>query len=83
MPCTDCERNAKLRSSVICPDPWMSGASKDGSSSGRKKNENKLLTTKARYSPYGGGKAGGSSLGIDREAAAWNRIEYELQHARD
>jgi len=66
MPCDDCEKNTKLRGSMICPDPWASGANKDATSGGRKKSENKLLTTKARYTPYAGG-GGGGAMGLDQK----------------
>ena len=58
MPCKDCEKNPKLRTAVICPDPWINGAREDQTSAARKKSENKLLTSRARYSPYGGGGLG-------------------------
>ena len=54
MPCVDCERNPRLRATVICPDPWREGAAAGQSSGGRMKSENKLLSSKARYKAGGG-----------------------------
>eukprot|EP00960_Hanusia_phi_P053105 761841-Hanusia_phi.AAC.10 len=51
------------RKAVICPDPWRSGAREEATSDGRKKGENKLLTTRQRYSPYGGRAA----LGVNQK----------------
>jgi hypothetical protein len=51
MPCEDCERNPKLRATVICPDPWREGAAA-GQSSGaprragrNEKNKSKVVVS--------------------------------------
>jgi hypothetical protein len=112
MPCVDCERNPKLRATVICPDPWREGAAAGQvgfpcsvrvatsrfrrcshttpflawqSSSGRVKSENKLLTTRARYSPYGGG--GGLGTGqkcqvCKKQLVAGGKWCQECAHVR-
>jgi hypothetical protein len=85
MPCEDCERNPKLRATVICPDPWREGAAAGQSSGGRMKSENKLLTTRARYSPYGGG--GGLGTGqkcqvCKKQLAAGGKWCQECAHVR-
>ena len=84
MPCKDCEKNPKLRTAVICPDPWINGAREDQTSAARKKSENKLLTSRARYSPYGGG-----GLGLNqkcsickRQLAAGGKFCTECAHHR-
>ncbi len=43
----------------------ISGARDEATSAGRIKSENKMLTNKSRYNPYGGGKE--TALGLDRE----------------
>lgn len=51
MVCATCE---KKLTKVACPEKWRDSKSdKTGESSGRKVNENKLLTGKSRYQPYG------------------------------
>mmetsp|Transcript_29677 Transcript_29677/g.54417 ORF Transcript_29677/g.54417 Transcript_29677/m.54417 type:complete len:95 (-) Transcript_29677:251-535(-) len=51
MVCTTCE---KKLSKLACPEKWKEGDKKD--SSGRKVNENKLLTKSKRFQPYGQSK---------------------------
>ncbi|CAD6246957.1 unnamed protein product [Miscanthus lutarioriparius] len=41
---------------VIVPDKWKEGASNTNESGGRKINENKLLSKKNRWTPYGNTK---------------------------
>jgi cysteine-rich PDZ-binding protein len=50
MVCGTCQSKV---SKVITPDPWKSGARNTNESGGRKINENKALTSRARASPYG------------------------------
>ncbi|KAG2433137.1 hypothetical protein HYH02_012838 [Chlamydomonas schloesseri] len=51
MVCQACE---KKLSKVACPEKWRDSKSdKQGESSGRKINENKLLSGAKRYQPYG------------------------------
>ena len=120
----DCERNPKLRATVICPDPWRDGAAAGQvtvrqaqraraaagcrrgwaavgnpgvtrlrraspcgcavcvqSSGGRSKNENKLLTNKARY---GGAGLGTSQkcLVCKKQLAAGGKWCQECAHVR-
>ncbi|TYH68532.1 hypothetical protein ES332_D06G266200v1 [Gossypium tomentosum] len=44
-----CEKCQKKLSKVIVPDKWKEGASNTTESSGRKVNENKLLSKKHRF----------------------------------
>ncbi|MBA0683818.1 hypothetical protein Goari_025446, partial [Gossypium aridum] len=46
----------KKLSKVIVPDKWKEGASNTNESGGRKINENKLLSKKRRWTPYGNTK---------------------------
>ncbi|XP_048447309.1 cysteine-rich PDZ-binding protein-like [Pyrus x bretschneideri] len=43
----------KKLSKVIVPDKWKEGASNTTEGGGRKMNENKLLSKKKRWTPYG------------------------------
>nr|ADE76653.1 unknown [Picea sitchensis] len=43
----------KKLAKVIVPDKWKEGASNTTESGGRKLNENKLLSKKHRWTPYG------------------------------
>ncbi|KAI5056478.1 hypothetical protein GOP47_0028296 [Adiantum capillus-veneris] len=43
----------KKLSKVIVPDKWKEGASNTTEGGGRKINENKLLSKKNRWTPYG------------------------------
>ncbi|TQE04116.1 hypothetical protein C1H46_010228, partial [Malus baccata] len=43
----------KKLSKVIVPDKWKEGASNTTEGGGRKINENKLLSKKKRWTPYG------------------------------
>mmetsp|Transcript_46791 Transcript_46791/g.119374 ORF Transcript_46791/g.119374 Transcript_46791/m.119374 type:complete len:100 (+) Transcript_46791:235-534(+) len=54
MVCAKCE---KKLSKVACPDKWKEGSSNTMESGGRKLNENKLLSKKKKFSPYGPGGA--------------------------
>ncbi|XP_077407835.1 cysteine-rich PDZ-binding protein isoform X1 [Vanacampus margaritifer] len=48
-----CEKCEKKLGRVITPDTWKDGARNTIESGGRKRNENKLLTSKkARFDPY-------------------------------
>eukprot|EP00727_Mastigamoeba_balamuthi_P009325 m51a1_g5014 putative cysteine-rich pdz-binding protein (96) ;mRNA; r:272957-273449 len=49
MVCAECEKKAQ-RGTVICPDPWKSGARNTIEGGGRKIGENKLLAK--RFVPY-------------------------------
>ncbi|KAG6776881.1 hypothetical protein POTOM_016672 [Populus tomentosa] len=51
-----CEKCEKKLSKVIVPDKWKEGASNTTEGGGRKINENKLLSKKKRWSPYGNTK---------------------------
>ncbi|XP_022716058.1 cysteine-rich PDZ-binding protein-like [Durio zibethinus] len=51
-----CEKCQKKLSKVIVPDKWKEGASNTTESGGRKINENKLLSKKHRWTPYGNTK---------------------------
>ncbi|XP_059480470.1 cysteine-rich PDZ-binding protein [Neocloeon triangulifer] len=53
MVCAKCE--AKV-AKIITPDPWKAGARNTTEGGGRKINENKALTSRARANPYGGTK---------------------------
>ncbi|CAO2206024.1 unnamed protein product, partial [Urochloa humidicola] len=53
MVCAKCE---KKLGKVIVPDKWKEGASNTNESGGRKINENKLLSKKNRWTPYGNTK---------------------------
>ncbi|KAI4368213.1 hypothetical protein MLD38_016797 [Melastoma candidum] len=48
-----CEKCEKKLSKVIVPDKWKEGASNTTEGGGRKINENKLLSKKSRWTPYG------------------------------
>ncbi|KAJ7299891.1 hypothetical protein O6H91_Y010800 [Diphasiastrum complanatum] len=48
-----CDKCQKKLTKVIVPDKWKEGASNTMESGGRKINENKLLTKKNRWTPYG------------------------------
>lgn len=50
MVCTKCE---KKLSKVICPDKWKDGSNNNTEGGGRKVNENKALSKKKRWQPYG------------------------------
>lgn len=78
MVCSKCEKKLSKSSSLACTDVWRSASSSSSSGSSstttggdnrntqRKIGENKLLSSKARYTPYAGsskgGGAGGSSV---------------------
>lgn len=49
----ECE---KKLTKVIVPDKWKEGASNTTEGGGRKINENKLLSKKNRFTPYGKSK---------------------------
>ncbi|XP_021598265.1 cysteine-rich PDZ-binding protein isoform X1 [Manihot esculenta] len=51
-----CEKCEKKLSKVIVPDKWKEGASNTTEGGGRKINENKLLSKKKRWTPYGNTK---------------------------
>lgn len=51
-----CEKCEKKLSKVIVPDKWKEGASNTTEAGGRKINENKLLSKKKRWTPYGNTK---------------------------
>ncbi|KAK5827006.1 hypothetical protein PVK06_021940 [Gossypium arboreum] len=51
-----CEKCQKKLSKVIVPDKWKEGASNTTESGGLKVNENKLLSKKHRWTPYGNTK---------------------------
>ncbi|KAL4367781.1 hypothetical protein GQ457_05G034210 [Hibiscus cannabinus] len=51
-----CDKCQKKLSKVIVPDKWKEGASNTNESGGRKINENKLLSKKKRWTPYGNTK---------------------------
>ncbi|EXB88463.1 hypothetical protein L484_012905 [Morus notabilis] len=51
-----CEKCEKKLSKVIVPDKWKEGASNTTDGGGRKINENKLLSKKKRWTPYGNTK---------------------------
>ncbi|BGP18451.1 hypothetical protein JCM10213v2_006517 [Rhodosporidiobolus nylandii] len=69
MVCARCEAKLKKTSGVAAVDMWGSASDR---ASQRKVGENKLLSSKARYSPYapGGSKAGGSSPGAGGKGKA-------------
>eukprot|EP00850_Spirogloea_muscicola_P002414 SM000009S23543 [mRNA] locus=s9:649196:650166:+ [translate_table: standard] len=48
-----CWPGEKKLSKVIVPDKWKEGASNTKEAGGRKINENKLLSSKKRWTPYG------------------------------
>ncbi|KAK6149793.1 hypothetical protein DH2020_017318 [Rehmannia glutinosa] len=48
-----CEKCEKKLTKVIVPDKWKEGASNTTEGGGRKINENKLLSKKNRWTPYG------------------------------
>ncbi|KAJ4976798.1 hypothetical protein NE237_001904 [Protea cynaroides] len=48
-----CEKCEKKLSKVIVPDKWKDGAKNTTEAGGRKINENKLLSKKHRWTPYG------------------------------
>ncbi|KAF8391494.1 hypothetical protein HHK36_023799 [Tetracentron sinense] len=48
-----CEKCQKKLTKVIVPDKWKEGASNTTEGGGRKINENKLLSKKNRWTPYG------------------------------
>ncbi|XP_039113962.1 cysteine-rich PDZ-binding protein-like [Dioscorea cayenensis subsp. rotundata] len=51
-----CDKCQKKLSKVIVPDKWKEGASNTTEGGGRKINENKLLSKKQRWTPYGNTK---------------------------
>ncbi|XP_059292874.1 uncharacterized protein LOC132623455 [Lycium barbarum] len=51
-----CDKCEKKLSKVIVPDKWKAGASNTTEGGGRKINENKLLSKKKRWTPYGNTK---------------------------
>lgn len=51
-----CEKCEKKLAKVIVPDKWKEGASNTTEAGGRKINENKLLSKKKRWTPYGNTK---------------------------
>ncbi|KAK4797956.1 hypothetical protein SAY86_030282 [Trapa natans] len=51
-----CEKCEKKLSKVIVPDKWKEGASNTTEGGGRKINENKLLSKKSRWTPFGNTK---------------------------
>ncbi|CAJ1977261.1 unnamed protein product [Sphenostylis stenocarpa] len=51
-----CEKCEKKLTKVIVPDKWKEGASNTTEGGGRKINENKLLSKKNRWTPYGNTK---------------------------
>ncbi|XP_057536759.1 uncharacterized protein LOC130814646 [Amaranthus tricolor] len=51
-----CDKCEKKLAKVIVPDKWKAGASNTTESGGRKINENKLLSKKNRWTPYGNTK---------------------------
>ncbi|CAD5169348.1 unnamed protein product [Musa acuminata subsp. malaccensis] len=51
-----CDKCEKKLAKVIVPDKWKEGASNTTESGGRKINENKLLSKKNRWTPYGNTK---------------------------
>ncbi|MED6191752.1 hypothetical protein PIB30_003554 [Stylosanthes scabra] len=51
-----CEKCEKKLGKVIVPDKWKEGASNTTEGGGRKINENKLLSKKNRWTPYGNTK---------------------------
>ncbi|VFQ96206.1 unnamed protein product [Cuscuta campestris] len=50
-----CEKCEKKLAKVIVPDKWKEGAHNTTEGGGRKINENKLLSKKNRWTPYGSG----------------------------
>ncbi|CAH9119380.1 unnamed protein product [Cuscuta europaea] len=48
-----CEKCEKKLAKVIVPDKWKEGAHNTTEGGGRKINENKLLSKKKRWTPYG------------------------------
>ncbi|CAA2997003.1 Hypothetical predicted protein [Olea europaea subsp. europaea] len=48
-----CEKCEKKLSKIIVPDKWKEGAHNATEGGGRKINENKLLSKKHRWTPYG------------------------------
>eukprot|EP00250_Pteridium_aquilinum_P001652 c11851_g1_i1 orf=106-396(+) len=48
-----CDKCQKKLSKVIVPDKWKDGATNTTEGGGRKINENKLLSKKNRWTPYG------------------------------
>eukprot|EP00271_Cylindrocystis_brebissonii_P004821 TRINITY_DN16745_c0_g1_i1.p1 TRINITY_DN16745_c0_g1~~TRINITY_DN16745_c0_g1_i1.p1 ORF type:complete len:100 (-),score=16.31 TRINITY_DN16745_c0_g1_i1:476-775(-) len=52
-----CDKCEKKLTKVIVPDKWKAGASNTTEAGGRKLNENKLLSSKKRFSPYAAGAA--------------------------
>ncbi|GAX74001.1 hypothetical protein CEUSTIGMA_g1451.t1 [Chlamydomonas eustigma] len=52
MVCSKCEKKL-AKNAPSAPDPWKAGASNTMAGGGRKINENKMLSKKDRYSPYG------------------------------
>nr|GMD86332.1 cysteine-rich PDZ-binding protein [Ipomoea batatas] len=51
-----CEKCEKKLGKVIVPDKWKEGAHNTTEGGGRKINENKLLSKKNRWTPYGNTK---------------------------
>mmetsp|Transcript_535 Transcript_535/g.1442 ORF Transcript_535/g.1442 Transcript_535/m.1442 type:complete len:102 (-) Transcript_535:1577-1882(-) len=53
MVCAKCEKKLE-KNAPSAPDPWKAGSSNSSvGKEGRKLNENKLLSKKNRYTPYG------------------------------
>ncbi|KAL8293164.1 hypothetical protein RQP46_000858 [Phenoliferia psychrophenolica] len=73
--CAKCEKKFAKSSSLACTDVWRpTGKGGEGARNERKVGENKLLSSKARYSPYapvaGSSKGGGGALGKAAAAAS-------------
>ncbi|XP_064941998.1 uncharacterized protein LOC135586932 isoform X1 [Musa acuminata AAA Group] len=56
LPSVNSDHGEKKLAKVIVPDKWKEGASNTTESGGRKINENKLLSRKNRWTPYGNTK---------------------------
>ncbi|SCZ88989.1 BZ3500_MvSof-1268-A1-R1_Chr1-1g00877 [Microbotryum saponariae] len=65
MPCAKCEKAlyAKGKSSLACTDVWRAAGAAGDRNTDRKIGENKLLSSKARYSPYAPAAAAGTARG--------------------
>ncbi|KAI5479252.1 cysteine-rich PDZ-binding protein [Pseudohyphozyma bogoriensis] len=72
MVCAKCEKKLAKSSSLACTDVWRPTGS-SGDRNNRKIGENKLLSSKARYSPYAPPAAGsskGAAAGSSKTGAA-------------
>ncbi|KAJ7967643.1 cysteine-rich PDZ-binding protein [Quillaja saponaria] len=71
-----CEKCEKKLTKVIVPDKWKAGASNTTEGGGRKINENKLLSKKNRWTPYGNTKCMICKQQVHQEAKYCHTCAY-------